>query len=139
MYTLAITSLCRSSCLWYGLHSSRFTIEYSIVPIQVSCRNLLWAYMCLCLSHHPHHSHREGFRLALGRQTLVGIPSDREEFRRFVNLSWIPVILGPIISFLSLFMLPSGISSAVRLSHDDDGSSHYPTPPPPPALSLQQP
>jgi len=50
---------------------------------------------------------REGFRLTLGRTTLVGLSSDTCEFRQFVNLSWVPVLLGPLVSLLSLAFLPS--------------------------------
>lgn len=50
---------------------------------------------------------REGFRLALGRRTLVALSSDSLEFRQFVNLSWVPAGLGPLVSLLSLALLPS--------------------------------
>lgn len=60
---------------------------------------------------------REGFRLALGRRTLAGVPSDSLAFRRFVNLSWLPALLGPIASLLSLAFLPA------RTTADGKGSS----------------
>ena len=50
---------------------------------------------------------REGFRLALGRRTLMGLSSDAREFRQFVNLSWVPAVMGPLVSLLSLALLPS--------------------------------
>ena len=50
---------------------------------------------------------REGFRLALGRQTLVGLSSDAPAFRQFVNMSWLPALLGPLVSLLSLALLPT--------------------------------
>lgn len=70
----------------------------------------------------PQHStRREGFRLALGRRTLAGVPSDSLEFRRFVNLSWLPALLGPLVSLASLALLPG---PATAKGDGDDETSH---------------
>ncbi len=55
----------------------------------------------------------------MGRRTLAGVPSDSIAFRRFVNLSWLPALLGPLVSFLSLALLPA----AAAPDDDKEGGS----------------
>jgi hypothetical protein len=52
--------------------------------------------------------YREGIRLTLGRVILANVPSETEEFRRFMNLAWLPVLLGPLTSLLCVALAPSG-------------------------------